>query len=117
VAQTCLSRSAAFLTDQVQGPLTYKAGPRYACFATGAIVRSRSHRAPLVRRRFACAFPRPAEGFDPRRRQREGVESVARGALIRGYMYSVLASGRAAECVTMPHSYAFQHPSSILLPH
>jgi hypothetical protein len=32
VAQTCFSRSAAFLTDRAQVPRTYKTGPRYTCF-------------------------------------------------------------------------------------
>jgi hypothetical protein len=34
-------------------------------FAKGAILSSCSHRAPLVRSRFACAFPRRAESFAP----------------------------------------------------
>jgi hypothetical protein len=30
VAQTCFSRSAAFLIDRAQEPRTYKTGPRYS---------------------------------------------------------------------------------------
>jgi hypothetical protein len=30
VAQTCFSRSAAFLADRAQEPRTYKTGPRYS---------------------------------------------------------------------------------------
>ena len=34
-AQTCFSRSAAFLTDRAQVPRTYQTGPRYACLPSG----------------------------------------------------------------------------------
>ena len=30
LAQTCFSRSAAFLTDPAQGPRTFRTGPRYS---------------------------------------------------------------------------------------
>jgi hypothetical protein len=107
VAQTCVSRSAAFLADRVQGPLTYKAGPRYACFATGAIVSSRSHRAPPVRSGFACAFPRPAEDFAPRRRQREGVESGAWWHEGRRYEATYLAYHQAGEPPSVPKCHIY----------
>jgi hypothetical protein len=35
VAQTCSSRSAAFLTDPTQVPRTYQTGPRYPCLPSG----------------------------------------------------------------------------------
>jgi hypothetical protein len=59
VAQTCFSRSAAFLTDRAQRPRTYKTGPRYSLQSISGVY----YRHETCK---SCARPRVAGSSNPR---------------------------------------------------